>query len=90
MNKFPPFMLNWGSFLNLLFLTILNIRLKYYNNRYVTSLKTLVISRSDTVIEISSKEISDILKFASNWTMSSSSKKGKYEDRMIFPIDFYY
>jgi hypothetical protein len=78
--------------LNLLFLTILNIRLKYYNNRYVTSLKTLVISRSDTVIEISSKEISDILKFASNWTMSSSSssKKGKYEDRMIFPIDFYY
>jgi hypothetical protein len=78
--------------LNLLFLTILNIRLKYYNNRYVTSLKTRVISRSDTVIEISSKEISDILKLASNWTMSSSSssKKGKYEDRKIFPIDFYY
>jgi len=67
--------------------------LKYYNNRYVTSLKTRVISRSDTVIEISSKEISDILKLASNWTMSSSSsssKKGKYEDRKIFPIDFYY
>jgi len=49
MNKFPPFMLNWGSFLNLLFLTILNISLKYYNNRYVTSLKTRVIQVINTL-----------------------------------------